>query len=317
MMAEQKADSARLETLAEEFAKDRQKEKYAEVMEVLERSTVIVPIMPPQGLDEETQQAMKAGKPVQLPKNAAITPCLLRKESGEQLLPIFTSAAQVPPERKSPAALAMPFQVCLSMVMANVGKVSAMVLNPFTHNIAVPKEILEVALKRREAAKQTQTVRVTEKQFAKMAHDRVAFRLLPQYLFGQTEDGLKRLQREEGAFLLELYRECYPEERRTAVTLTEEDFSVMTLNVTDDMQITRVDMPEDREKAGTCCRIYAVRLQEAQELRYYTLEKTEQGSQIGRIMPDGGHELIEPAPDNGAEIEAVMALALGRAHTGE
>ncbi len=316
-MAEQKLDNARLETLAEEFAKDRQKEKYAEVMEALEKSTVLMPVMPPQGLDEETQRAMKAGKPVRLPKNASITPCLLRRESGEQLLPVFTSGAQVPPEKKSPAMLAMPFQVCLSMVMANSGQVSAMVLNPFTHNIAMPKEILEVARRRSEAMKQTQTVRVTEKQFAKMAHDRVAFRLLPQYLFGKREEGLQRLQREEGAFLLELYRECYPEERRSAVAVTEEDFSVMTMNVTDDMQITRVDMPEEKEKAGTCYRVYAVRLQEAQELRYYTLEKTEQGNRIGRILPDGGHEAIEPAPDNGAEIEAVMALAAGRAHAGE
>lgn len=308
-MAEQKSDNARLETLAEEFAKDRQKEKYAEVMEALEKSTVLMPVMPPRGLDEETQRAMKAGKPVRLPKNASITPCLLRKESGEQLLPVFTSGAQIPPEKKSPAVLAMPFQVCLSMVTANSGQVSAMVLNPFTHNIAMPKEILEVARRRMEAAKQTKTVRVTEKQFARLAHDRVAFQLLPRYLFEHKEDGLRRLQDEEGAFLLELYRECYPEERRQAAAVTEEDFSVMTMNVTEDMQITRVDMPEGRDRAGSCYRVYAVFLRGARQIRCYTLERTEQGNQIGRVGPDGVHETLEPAPDNGAEIEAVMALA--------
>jgi len=30
---------------------------------------------------------------------------------------------------------------------------------------------------------------------------------------------------------------------------------------------------------------------------------------IGRVMQDGKHEILEPAPDNGAEIEAVMHLA--------
>ena len=39
------------------------------------------------------------------------------------------------------------------------------------------------------------------------------------------------------------------------------------------------------------------------------MEKTEQGNQIGRITADGKHELVEEAPDNGAEIEAVMGLA--------
>ena len=79
-MAGQNLGNAQLEALAEEFAKDRQKEKYAAVMGVLESSTVLVPIMPLQGLDEETKRLMREGKPVRLPQNAKITPCLLRKE---------------------------------------------------------------------------------------------------------------------------------------------------------------------------------------------------------------------------------------------
>ena len=33
---------------------------------------------------------------------------------------------------------------------------------------------------------------------------------------------------------------------------------------------------------------------------------------IGKITAEGQHELIESAPDNGAEIEAVMQLAESR-----
>lgn len=83
----------------------------------------------------------------------------------------------------------------------------------------------------------------------------------------------------------------------------------MTLNLTDTMQLTRVDMPSEKVKKGMCYRIYAVWLRDIQEVRYYTFEKTEQGNYIGRVTPDGRHELVEPAPDNGAEIEAVMELA--------
>lgn len=303
-----KFDNSKLEEALEEFVKDRQKEKYAGVMEILEKSVVLVPTMPPKDLDEETQKLMQEGKPVQLSKDAKILPCLLRKESGEMALPIFTSPAQIPPDKKSPAVLAMPFFGVIGMVMANQEKIEAVVVNPFTHSMVLTKAILEVAKKRRDALSkpQTKTIKVTEKQFQNLAHNRVAMYLLPKYLFENKEEGLKKLQKEEGEFLLHFYDEVYPEGRRTA--FTEDDFSVMTLNITDTVQLTRVDMPDDAMKKGMCYRAYAVWERDAQEVSYYTLEKNEQGNYIGRIWADGRHELIEQAPDNGAEIEAVMSL---------
>lgn len=309
-MADQILDNSQLEAIAAEFAKDRQKEKYARIMEIVEKSVLLVPILKPQGLDEETQRMMQEGKTVKLPGNAAINPCLLRKDDGGQVLPIFTSAAQIPQDKRSPAILAMPFHVCLSMVMANQDHVEAMVLNPFTHNIVLPKAILDVALKRRDAMKNTKTVRMTKEQFEQMVHNRMALYLLPQYLFKHREDGLKELQREEGSLLVRFYEESYSGNKEIVMGVPE-DFSVMTLNVTEDMQITRVDMPERTNKKGMCYRVYAVWMRETQELFYYTLENSQQGNNIGRITSDGKHELLEPAPDNGAEIEAIMNLTSG------
>ena len=310
-MADRLLDNSQLEALAAEFVKDRRKEKYAEIMESIEKSALLVPILKPQGLDEETQKLMQEGKPVQLPRNASINPCLLRKDNGEKALPVFTSAAQIPQDRKSPAVLAMPFQVCLSMVMANREHIEAMVLNPFTHNIVLPKGILEVAVKRRDAMKGSKTVRMTKEQLEQAVHNRMALYLLPQHLFKNMEDGLKELQQEEGALLIRFYEESYPDKNNQAAMGTPEDFSVMTLNVTEDMQITRVDMPDRTDKKGMCYRVYVVWLNKTQELFYYTLEKTQQGNFIGRITSDGKHELVGPAPDNGAEIEAVMNLVTG------
>lgn len=307
-MADNRLDNAKLEAAVEDFAQNRQKEYYAKVMEILEKSMVLMPALPPQGIDEETQKQMKEGKPVQLPKEAKILPCLLRKESGEQILPIFTSTAQIPQDKKSPALLAIPFQACLSMVMASKGQVEAMVLNPFTHNMVLTKEILEVAKKRMEAAKQQKTIRVSEKQFQELVHNRVSLYLLPKYLFEHKEEGLKQLQHEEGGFLMPFYKESYPENGKIPVAASPEDFSVMTLNVTEDMQITRVDMPDSTMKKGMCYRVYVVWMRKTQEIIYYTMEKTEQGNYIGQVISDGKHEMVEPAPDNGAEIEAVMNL---------
>lgn len=292
-MADQILDNSRLESAVEEFVRDRQKDKYAKVMEILEKSTVLVPVMQP-------------------PKDAKIIPCLLRKETGEQALPIFTSVAQIPQDKKSPGLAAMPFRVCLSMVMANRKNMEAMVLNPFTHNMVLPGTILDVADKRRKVMGQPKQIKVTEKQFRQLVHNRMALHLLPKYLFEHGEEGLKQLQHDQGSFLLRFYQESYPENRRDSLASTPEDFSVMTLNITEDMQITRVDMPDETNRKGMCYRVYAVRMQKTQELLYYTLEKTEQGNYIGIVTPDGKHELVEPVPDNGAEIEAVMNLIAGQ-----
>ena len=308
-MADQMLDNAQLESAVEEFVQDRQKEKYAKIMDILEKSTVIVPVMRLQGLDEETQRLMQENKFVQLPRETRILPCLLRRDTGEQALPIFTSFEQIPQDKRGNGLVAMPFQVCLSMVMENQDHIENMALNPFTHNIALPKAILEVAVNRRDIMQNSKTVQVTEKQFWQIVHNRVALYLLPQYLFEHKEEGLERLQREEGAFLLQFYRDSYPEDKKKSVTNSLKDFSVMTLNITEDMQITRVDMPNRANKKGMCYRVYTVRMYKTQEILYYTLVKTDQGNYIGKVTADGKHELVEPVPDNGAEIEAVMNLA--------
>lgn len=314
VMADQKISNQALEEAIAAFANDREKDNYVKVMELLEKSIVLMPAMPPQNLDPETEKQMRAGKPVQLTGESRIVPCLLRKESGEQALPIFSSAAQIPPDKKSPTVLALPFFACVSMAMANQEKIEAVVLNPFTQNMVLNKSILEVADKRRkqlaELVKQGQTgqktIQVSEKQFQDLVHNRVALMLLPKYLFAHKEEGLKKLQKEEGEFLLQFYDEVYPEGRKPSYRA--DDFSVMTLNITETVQLTRVDMPDEVVKKGMCYRIYAVWKRDTEEVVYYVLEQTKDGNFIAQVTPDGKHEVIEPAPDNGAEIEAVMGL---------
>lgn len=294
-------DNTELEVLTEAFVKERNNDNFVKVMEQLEKSTVFIPTMMPENLSGKDMIQAKAGKEVRLPKDAKFTPCLLKKETGEQALPIFSSKSHIPRDKTSPAVLAMPFFTCVSMVMSNAEKVEAVVLNPFTQNIVIPKQILEVAQKR---SKQTKTVKLTEKQFHQLAHRRISYELLPVFIFEKQIEGLTQIQTEEGSFLLSLFTSIYPKEIK--VPYTEEDFSLMTLNITDELQITRIDMPDKDIIQGMCSRVYVVRKKD--ELCYFTIEKREKGSEIARIYPDRTHENIEPAPDNGAEIEAIMTL---------
>lgn len=306
-MAEQRQDNNALEEAIAKFREDKERDSYVKVMELLERSIVLVPAMPPKDLPAEIMEQMQAGKPVKLPKEAKILPCLLRKETGEQALPIFTSPAQIPPDKKSPMVVAMPFMGVISMVSANQDKVSEVVVNPFTGIMVLNQSILEIAEKRRKAAGQIKTVQVTKEQFQELAHNRMALSLLPKYLFEKGEEGLKKLQQEEGEFLMSLYEEIYPKGQKAP--WQPDDFSLMTLNITDTVQLTRVDMPDETAKKNLCYRVYAVWKRDAEQLLYYALEKTGDGNVIAKVSADGAHEVVEPAPENGAEIEAIMSLS--------
>lgn len=306
-MAEQKVDNRALEEAIAAFRSDKERDSYVKVMELLEKSIVLVPAIPPKDMDPEIMEQLKAGKPVQFPKDTKIVPCLLRKETGEQALPVFTSPEQIPEDKKSPMVMAMPFMGVISMVSANQDKVSEVVVNPFTGILVLNQSVLEIAEKRRKAVGQMKTVQLTQEQFKDFAHNRVSLFLLPKFLFEQKEEGLKRLQQEEGALLLQFYDEVYPKGKRSGCRA--EDFSLMTLNLSDTIQLTRLDMPDETNKKGLCYRVYAVFKRDTEEVLYYTMENTNDGNVIARVTDDGKHEILEPAPDNGAEIEAIMGLA--------
>ena len=169
-------DNTELEKLTAEFAKNRSKENFVKVMEQLEKSTVFVPTLTPENISSEEIEQAKQGKQIKLTGETKFTPCLLKKETGEQALPIFSSQSQIPKDKTSPAVLAMPFFTCVSMVMANAEKVEVVILNPFTQSIVITKQILEIALKRSNMPK-TKQVKLTESQFHQLAHRRVSYEL--------------------------------------------------------------------------------------------------------------------------------------------
>lgn len=300
-------DNTELETLTAAFAKDRTQGNFVKVMEQLEKCTIFVPTMMPENISSEELKQVKAGKDVKLTKETKFTPCLLKKETGEQAFPIFSSKSHMPKDKTSPAVLAMPFFTCVSMVLANADKVEAVILNPFTQSIVITKQILEVAQKRSTMPKNAaKTVKLTEKQFHQLAHRRVSCELLPVFLYEKNYEGMEQLQKEEGGFILSMFESVYPKEIK--VPYNEDDFSFMTLNVTDNLQLTRIDMPDKNIAKGMCSRIYVVWKRDSQKLYYYVIEKGENGSEIARIYDDRKHEVIEPVPENGAEIETIMTL---------
>ncbi len=302
-------DNSALEALLDTFAKERNKESYAKVMEALEKTTVFVPILMPEGLDPAEMEKLKSGAGTKVSGTAKITPCLLKKDTGEQVLPIFSSKQQATETRKSPAVLALPFFKCVDLVMTNKDKIQGIVLNPFAQNMFIGMQMLEVAEKRSKLA-QAPKVQLTAEQFHQLADRRICLEMLPAFLFEKGREGLDRLQHEEGQFLLSQYQSVYPAQIK--VPYRADDFSLLTLNITEDIQVTRLDMPERKGAVDACRRVYAVWDKTNEALSYYTVEATKDGLQIGQVDAERKHALLEPLPENGVEIERIVSLASHR-----
>ena len=199
-MAEQKMNNKALEEAIAAFRSDRERDSYVKVMELLEKSIVLVPAIPPKDMDPALMEQLKTGKPVQFPKDTKIVPCLLRKETGEQALPIFTSPQQIPEDKKSPMVMAMPFMGVVSMAAANQDKVEEVVVNPFTGMMILNKAVLEIAEKRRKAVGQMKTVQLTPEQFKDLPTTGYRFFSCQGSCLNRRRRGLSGCSRRRGRF---------------------------------------------------------------------------------------------------------------------
>lgn len=300
----------RLDELADKFADDKDNNDFARFMEVLENSQVLVPAQAPENITDEIKKAALSGKP--LPVDPANQPkaMLLAKDDGSKVFPIFTSAKQIPPDRKPPAILNMPFQAVIGMLKANADKVNQIAVNPFTKGFVLNENLIDLVDKRYKAGanKQPQgtNVELTLEQMYALAHVKMCREYLPNRLFTDPDDTLTGLKLGKEKYLLGLYKEFYP--KNAAFPYTENDFAIMSLQIDDDLIITRVDLPEKHTQEGSPVRLYITEFEG--KTGYYMIEKggKEIPSMIARIGADGSHVKLEEAPDNGAEIEAIMNL---------
>ena len=112
----------KLEETIKEYATDRTKEKLTEVLNLLRPTKLLVPAM-----------LKGPNEPI---------PCFLKTSNDEQFLAVYTSKAQIPEEPKSQAILAMPFPACNGLVVKPELKLSGMVINPFSDNLILKKELI-------------------------------------------------------------------------------------------------------------------------------------------------------------------------------
>lgn len=281
----------KLEQAIKTYAAERTKENLSIVLNLLRPTKLLVPAM------------LKA------PNQP--TPCFLKNNEGDQFLVVYTSKDQIPEEPKSQAILSMPFPACNNIVVKPELKLTGMVINPFSDNLVLKTELIQKLHEADQKAGQMKQIKMTPEQFNVFVKKQVEFGVMPKRLFAEGEEFVQKLCDEKESFVNEIFAAAYREAK--LYPYTENDYSVMALDIAEDLTLIRVDLPEKGLVAPLCYRVYITFNPQSKKAGYYTIEMTqEKGVRLlGEMLADGKHADHGAAPVEGAELQKVMDLARG------
>ncbi|MGN0141753.1 MAG: SseB family protein [Roseburia sp.] len=280
----------RLEEAIKQYAAERTKENLSTVLNLLRPTKLFVPAM------------------LQAPDKP--TPCFLKNNEGQQFFVAFTSKAQIPEEPKSQAILNMPFPVCNSIVVKPELNLVGMVINPFSDNLVLKRELVEKLHEADEKAKtQPKQIKMTGAQFQIFIKNQIEFAILPKKLFSEGESFVQRLCEEKETFVNEIFAEAYKEPK--LYPETEASYSVMALDIGEDLTLIRIDLPEKGLVPPLCYRIYITFNPQTKKAGYYTIEMSKEKDVrlLGQVGEDGKHISCGEAPVEGAELQKIIDLA--------
>lgn len=280
-----------LEEAIKEYAQNKDKDYLTKVLNLLGPTRLLVPAM--------------------LTDKSTPAPCFLKTGSGEQYLAVYTSKEQIPENPKSQALLTMPFPTCNNIVVKEELQLTGMVINPFSDNLILKKELVDKLHEMDVKRAQSKSVKMTPQQFQSFVRKQVEFGIMPKRLYAEGEEFMNQICEEKEAFVNQIYKEAFKEEK--LYPFTENDFSVMALNISEDLLLARIDLPEKALIPPLCYRIYLTLNPITKEANYFTIEKTPEKDvrKLGRMGSDGKHVDIGVAPVEGAELQNIMDLAKG------
>ena len=279
----------RLEKTIKEYATERTKEKLTEILNLLRPTKLFVPAM------------------LQAPDQP--TPCFLKSKEGEQFFVVYTSKEQMEKAPKSQALLNMPFPVCNSIAVKPELNLTGMVINPFTDNLVLKIELIQKLHEADEKiAKQPKQVKMTPQQFQAFVKNQTEFSIIPKRLFAEKAEFIKKLCDEKETFINEIFAAAFKEPK--LYPYTEDDYSVMALDISEDLTLIRVDLPDKGLVPPLCYRIYITYNPLKEEAHYYTIEMTKEKDVrlLGGINAEGKHVSYGNAPVEGAELQEIMNL---------
>ena len=287
----------KLEELVKQYTDEKNADNLNALIEELRKCRLLVPA----NINEEK-------KPV---------PCMLNSKDKGMYFPVYTALKQIPPHPRSEAIINMPYLAVNEMTAQQQENLGGVAINPFTDNLIFKMPLVlriqEVEKKRRELAKQggepkKKTLQLTPEQYLQFERRQFEFGFLPKRFFEQGQAFMDELCEKKEEYIDQLFEEAYQEKRR--YPYLPEDFSVMVMNIAEDLLIVRVDLPAQDMAAPSCLRIYLAWNEVAGSGRYLTIEtvKDSKERKLGELTLDWKKVDHGVAPVEGAELQYVIDL---------
>lgn len=287
----------KLEELVKQYTDEKNADNLNALIEELRKCRLLVPA----NINEEK-------KPV---------PCMLNSKDKGMYFPVYTALKQIPQSPRSEAIINMPYLAVNEMTAQQQENLGGVAINPFTDNLIFKMPLVlriqEVEKKRRELAKQggepkKKTLQLTPEQYLQFERRQFEFGFLPKRFFEQGQAFMDELCEKKEEYIDQLFEEAYQEKRR--YPYLPEDFSVMVMNIAEDLLIVRVDLPAQDMAAPSCLRIYLAWNEVAGSGRYLTIEtvKNSKERKLGELTLDWKKVDHGVAPVEGAELQYVIDL---------
>lgn len=308
-------ETKKTEQLIQIYKEDPVLENFKALVHQMRKTVFLVPAMLPDTPEAEELRKIaqeNPGQQAQLPKGIAPLPAILKSQKDETFFPIYTSPAQFPKDTKFELVMNMSFKACYTFALDAKLDAKGMALNPFSDNLLFKKEMLEAIQKEDKAneakKKGVKELKVTPKQFKVMMRQKAEFHDFPFRVFKEGGEFIQKLSDEKEAVVHEIYRNAY--QKPELYPYEESDFSVMPLNISEELLLVRVDLPKVKAPAMLCYRIYVTWNPKNNAIHYFTIEKgKEKGERnLGGVSSNGQHIAYGEAPVEGAEIQRILDL---------
>lgn len=249
--------------------------------------------------------------PASLNEEKKPVPCLLPGPENTSYFPLYTSKEHIPAKPKSELVLNLPFLAANHMVEQHIDQIDGIAINPFTQNLVFKRALVEQiaeAEKKLKDGGQKKKLELTPEQYIAFERKEFEFGHFPKKFFEQGKEMIDKLFEEKETYIDGLFESCYQHQRMYPY-LTEE-FSIMPLNLTEDILLVQIDMPEQGMEIPSCYRIYLSWDVKQEKGRYFTVERTKEDNKwlVGEMEADFKHTGHGEIPAGGAEMQKIVEL---------
>lgn len=289
-----------LEAAVKAFKADQTNEKMLKIMTYLEKATVMQPAVLPKDLDPQKVQDLiresQGGKtPVKLTARTKPSPIVLKNDKEEKFFAVFTGTGQIPGNQKYLAMMFLPFKECARAAAKKELGLSGIVLNPFTDNLVLHAAALEI-LGRREAPIS--------------AEDKIARDVFSESFYKDRAGFMEKIGSEKEKFVFEHYGEAYRKllGEKAEFPYRREDFSVITMNISDTLHMARIALAEGGSVKGVCLCAFCCYNPKSGEAIYYLIQRGAKGQKNRLLTVDerGNCSETGEAPEEGSELFELM-----------